>query len=60
MIETDNITDTLGPFSIHQSGSIGQEILDADGRIICWTTDEWVAQVIARLLNENEELLGTE
>jgi hypothetical protein len=46
-----------GPFSIRQSGNVGQEILDQDGKIIAWTTDEWVAQVIRRLLTENEGLL---
>ena len=25
--------------------------------IIAWTTDDWTAQVIAKLLNDNEELL---
>jgi hypothetical protein len=44
----------LGPFSVHSTGNIGQEILDPDGKIIAWTTDSWVAQVIARLLGENE------
>ncbi len=51
-----NATAT-GRFSIRQSGHIGQEILDPDGAIIAWTTDEWVAQVIRKLLNENEGLL---
>lgn len=48
--------DILGPFTIRSNGSIGQEILDA-GRIIAWTTDPWVAQVICKLLTENERLL---
>src|SRR6516225_4793103 len=48
---------THGPFSIRATGNIGQEILDQDGKIIAWTTDEWVAQVICKLLNEHEELL---
>jgi hypothetical protein len=48
---------TLGPFSVRTTGNIGQEILDPDGRIIAWTTDPWVAQVVARLLCENEHLL---
>lgn len=46
-----------GPFSIRSSGNVGQEIVDADGRVVSWTTDELVAAVICRLLNENEELL---
>ena len=48
---------TLGPFSVRTTGNIGQEILDPDGRIIAWTTDPWVAQVIAKLLGDNEHLL---
>ena len=52
--------DILGPFSVHTNGGIGQEIRDPDGTIIAWTTDVWVAQAIARLLNENEELLLAE
>ncbi len=44
-------------FWVRQSGNIGQEILDSNGQIIVWTTDGWTAQVIARLLNENEDLL---
>jgi hypothetical protein len=46
----------MGAFSVRASGNIGQVVLDPDGRIIAWTTDSWVAQVIARLLSENEEL----
>jgi hypothetical protein len=48
----------LGPFSVHTTGTVGQEIRGPDGTSIAWTTDPWVAQVIARLLCENEELLG--
>jgi hypothetical protein len=44
-------------FSVRQSGNVGQEILDQDGKIVAWTTDEWVAQAICKLLNENEERL---
>ena len=44
-------------FSVCHSGEVGQEILDQDGKIIAWTTDEWTAQVICKLLNENEELV---
>lgn len=47
----------LGAFSVHRSGNVGQETLDQDGRIIAWTTDEWTAQVICKLLNENQGLL---
>jgi hypothetical protein len=45
------------PYSVQVSGTIGQEIIDPDGKIIAWTTDVWVDQVIVKLLNENENLL---
>ena len=45
------------PFSIKQSGNIGQEILDHDGTIIAWTTDAWIAQVICKLLNDHEGMI---
>jgi hypothetical protein len=48
---------TFGPFSVRQSGNVGQVVLSPDGEILAWTTDPWVAQVIARLLSDNEELL---
>jgi uncharacterized protein (DUF3820 family) len=44
-------------FSIRHFAKVGQEILDQDGKSIAWTTDEWIAQVICKLFNENEELL---
>lgn len=47
-------------FSVRPSGNIGQVVLDPDGKIIAWTTDSCVAQVIARLLSENEDLLNKE
>jgi hypothetical protein len=49
--------DFIGAYSCCQSGNVGQEILNADGRIIVWTTDPWVGQVIVKLLNKNEGLL---
>ena len=42
---------------MRQSGNIGQEILDQAGKIIAWTTDVWLAQVICKLLNDNEGLI---
>jgi hypothetical protein len=48
----------VATFWVRQSGNVGQEVLDQDGRVIAWTTDDWVARVICRLLNENEGLLG--
>jgi hypothetical protein len=44
-------------FTVQESGNVGQTILNSDGAIIAWTTDPWAAQVICRLLNENQELL---
>ena len=49
---------THEPFSIWSNGSIGQEIVNSDGMTIAWTTDPWVAQVICKLLTENDGLLG--
>ena len=51
------MNDVLGAFTVRQSGNIGQEILDQDGNTIAWTTDAWLAQVICKLLSDNEELL---
>jgi hypothetical protein len=48
---------TLGPFSVRPSGNVGQVVLGPDGEILAWTTDPWVAQVIAKLLGDNEHLL---
>jgi hypothetical protein len=45
-------------FWVRQSGNVGQVVLDRDGKVVAWTTDDWVARVIRRLLNENEGLLG--
>jgi len=44
--------DIQGPFTIRSSGNIGQEILDANGRIIAWTTSPWLGQVICELLTD--------
>jgi hypothetical protein len=43
-------------FSVRPSGNIGQEILDSNGKIVAWTTDAWMAQVIVKLLSDNEYL----
>ena len=45
------------PFTVASNGSIGQMILNADGNTLAWTTDPWVAQVICKLLTENDGLL---
>ena len=52
----DTVTEA---YSGRPSGNIGQFVLDPDGKIIVWTTDVWVAQLISNLLSENEELLFT-
>ena len=52
------MNDVLGAFTVRQSGNIGQEILDRDGNTIAWLTDAWLAQVVCKLLTENEGLLG--
>ena len=48
--------EIIGPFAIRSNGGIGQEILDTNGKVIAWTTNEWVAQVICKLLTENHNL----
>ena len=53
---TDAMLET---FTVQNNGSIGQVVLDPDGKIVAWTTDVWSAQVIAKLLNQNESLLIT-
>jgi hypothetical protein len=45
-------------FSVVRFGNAGQDIVDPDGKLIAWTPDAWTAQVLCKLLNENEELLG--
>lgn len=42
-------------FIVKSSGTIGQEIIGSDGTVICWTTDPWLAQVIAKLLTDADE-----
>lgn len=46
--------DTPGPFFKRSNGSIGWEIIDADGQVIAWTTDEITAERICELLNRTE------
>ena len=41
-----------GPFMVRSSGNIGQELLDADGRIIAWTTMPWLGELICALLTD--------
>lgn len=37
---------------MRQSGSCGQELLDADGRIIAWTTMPWLGELICKMLTD--------
>lgn len=52
--------DILGPFTVRSEGEVGQTILDLEGKVIAWTTDPWVAQVVCRLLTDNQQLLEKE
>lgn len=56
-----DLEETNRAFTVRSSGSIGQEIVDPDGVVICWTVDPWLAQVIAHLLemSDREGLLGS-
>ncbi len=38
------------PYQVRESGNVGQEIVNEDGNIVCWTTDPVVAALIAKLL----------
>jgi hypothetical protein len=51
------IDTIMEAYLVRPSGNVGQVVLDPDGKVIAWTTDLRVAQVIARLLSENEGLL---
>ncbi len=48
MYQPDHLS---GPFTFRQSGRIGQEILDGNGIVVCWTTSEVLAALIVHLLN---------
>lgn len=50
-MESD-LEETNTAFTVRSSGGIGQEIVDPDGVVICWTVDPWLAQVIVRLLEK--------
>ena len=49
--------EIMEAFSVQASGNIGQVVLDPDGEVIAWTTDSWIAQVIVKLMSENQNLL---
>jgi hypothetical protein len=38
------------PFQVRQSGNVGQEIVNQEGKIVCWTTDPVIAALICKLL----------
>jgi hypothetical protein len=44
-------------FSVRQSNKVVHAITDPDGSILAWTTNERMAQLMCKLLNQNEELL---
>jgi hypothetical protein len=46
-----------GSFTIRDFEGMSQEIIDPEGIVIAWTTHPWVAQVLCRLLTENEEFV---
>jgi hypothetical protein len=52
MAESSEKSELLNaPYSVRQSGVVGQVIVDADGTIACWTCDDVLAAVLAGLLN---------
>ena len=54
------IEDVLTPFTIRSNGSIGQELLDADGCVVAWTTIPWLVELICSMLTDftNNESKG--
>ncbi len=44
-------------FVVKSPDGISFEIIGPDGGVVAWVSDEWSAHVIARLLNENEEMM---
>jgi hypothetical protein len=45
------------PFDVRASGNVGQEILDGDGKVIAWTTDEAKAALICKLLTLHKGMI---
>ena len=41
-------------FTVRSTSNIGQEVLDADGKVVAWTTDAVLAHQIARMLNADQ------
>ena len=52
-----NEPSAVSPFVVQDSSNVGQTIVDANGRVVCWTTDWWIAEVIATLLTEHASWL---
>jgi hypothetical protein len=44
-----------GPYSVRQSGSIGQEVVGPSGTVVAWTLDPVLAARIVKVLTENQE-----
>jgi hypothetical protein len=38
------------PFQFRESGNVGQEVINEEGKIVCWTTDPVTAALICKLL----------
>jgi hypothetical protein len=43
-------------FSVRQSSKVIQAITDQEGNIVAWSTNEQMAQLLCKLLNEHQEL----
>lgn len=43
-------------FQVRSSGNVGQEILDVDGNVYAWTTDDFKAALICKLLNTYQKV----
>ncbi len=52
-----NESSAVSPFVVQSSGDVGQTIVDANDRVVCWTTDWWIAEVIATMLTEHASWL---
>ena len=45
------MSTTTSGFTLHQSGTIGLEILSPSGNILAWTTDPVFGALMVRILN---------
>ena len=52
LVKSSTAWDIQGPISMRTNSICSQEIVDRDGQVIAWTTDEIVAHVICKLLND--------